>query len=237
MVGNRGLAFLGMFALSKKVIIPVTEEISTSGILLTPVSYRQDKAIIIAHGAGNDMHEPCITTFAENLSQAGYVTLRFNFLYKEQGRKVPDREPSLVSAWIGAFNFLIKTSGIVTNEVVGAGKSMGGRIASQMSAQGMLPVKRLIFLGYPLHSASNQNTLRDEHLYYVNVPMFFFVGTRDSLCSLDKLKTILGRLHTDWELSIIEGGDHSFHVPKSMGVDQTDIYRRISDQAINWLEE
>jgi predicted alpha/beta-hydrolase family hydrolase len=236
MVDSRNL-ILNTLALSKKVTIPITDRISTSGILFTPAFHRLDKAVIIAHGAGNDMNEPCIAAFAENLSQAGYVTLRFNFLYKEQGRKTPDRESFLVSTWLGAFNFLVKTSGIVTKEVVGVGKSMCGRIASQMSAQGILPVKRLIFLAYPLHSASNQNTLRDKHLYHVAVPMLFFAGTRDSLCNLDKLKTVLGRLHTDWELSVIEGGDHSFHVPKSMGINQTDIYKRISDQALDWLEE
>jgi uncharacterized protein len=224
-----------MFVHTKIVTIPIADKVSTSGILLTPAASKLDKAVIISHGAGNDMNEPCITAFAENLSQAGYITLRFNFLYKEQGRKAPDREPTLISTWLGAYNFLLHISGIASNEIIGAGKSMGGRIASQMTAKGLLPLNRLIFLGYPLHSPSNQNVLRDEHLYRIHIPMFFFAGTRDRLCNIDKLKNVLGRLRTDWELSIIEGGDHSFHVPKSMGIIQNEIYKRISDQALSWL--
>ena len=227
-----------MLVRARKVDFPISSEDWTSGILLTPSSPRPNLGIVIAHGAGNDMNEPRIAAFSENLSQAGYPTLRFNFLYKERGgRKAPDRPEILMAAWKGAHKFFVDNFENESMGVIAAGKSMGGRIACEMVAEGLLPAKRLIFLGYPLHTPAKPEMLRDKHLLNIKVPMLFFAGTRDPLCNLEKLKSVLGRLHTDWELSIIEGGDHSFHLPKKADIEDTEIDRRIADKAIEWLAE
>ena len=65
--------------------------------------------------------------------------------------------------------------------------------------------------------------------------MFFFAGTRDFLCNLEKLTDVLNKLHARWELDIIEGGDHSFRTHKSMALSETDVHRHILDKAIEWL--
>ena len=114
---------------------------------------------------------------------------------------------------------------------------MGGRIASQMVADGLLPVDRLIFLGYPLHSMINKEKLRDSHLYRITVPMLFFEGTRDPLCDLDRLETVLKKLGASSELYTIDGGDHSFHVPKAMGRTDEEILRKIVDKTLDWLSQ
>jgi predicted alpha/beta-hydrolase family hydrolase len=44
---------------------------------------------------------------------------------------------------------------------------MGGRVASQMVAEGLLPVSKLVFLGYPLHAPGKTDQLRDAHLYSI----------------------------------------------------------------------
>jgi hypothetical protein len=66
--------------------------------------------------------------------------------------------------------------------------------------------------------------------------MLFFSGTRDSLCSLEKLTGVLNRLSAPWELNIIEGGDHSFRTPKSMGISETEVYSNLLYDAVVWLE-
>jgi uncharacterized protein len=208
---------------------------TTSAMLLTPVGNPLKTAIIVAHGAGNDMNAPLVSAFSEGLSRVGYPTLRFNFLYREQGRRTPDKTAVLIETWLAAYTFLAESSGLDVRTVIGAGKSLGGRIAAQAVAEGLLPLKRLIFLGYPLHSAGQGEKLRDGDLYRIRVPMLFFAGTRDPLCNLDKLKGVLGRLHTDWELSTVEGGDHSFHLPKAMGVSEIEVARRIVEKTLEWL--
>ncbi len=219
----------------RKMTIPVEGRGQTSGVLSVPEQSTKGTAVIIAHGAGNDMDMPLISAFSDGLAAAGYPALRFNFIYTEHGRKAPDRQEVLEDAWLAAYRFLIESPGLTIDAVVAAGKSMGGRVASQMVASGLLPAKRLVFLGYPLHPADNKEKLRDAHLYEINIPMLFFAGTRDPLCDLALLKAVLARLRAPWELHTVEGGDHSFHVPKSLGMTDEAIFRSITGKTLEWL--
>jgi uncharacterized protein len=185
------------------VKIPVGDAPSVSGVMVIPDGYRGKQRIIFAHGAGNDMNQPMIVYLAEQMTQAGYLGLRFNFLYKVQGRNAPDKPEVLYSAWEAAYQFLRSHPDYGTEHIVAAGKSMGGRIASQMAAEGGLPVERLIFLGYPLHPAGKKDRIRVQHLYGMRVPMLFFVGTKDQLCDLELLENVLSRLVAPWHLEVI----------------------------------
>ena len=112
---------------------------------------------------------------------------------------------------------------------------MGGRVASQMIADGQMDVDRLVFLVYPLHAPGKKDKLRDAHLYLINSPMLFFAGTRDPLCDLALLKGVLDKLPSPWRLETIEGGDHSFVAPKSVKTTQEEIYGQILKKTIDWL--
>jgi predicted alpha/beta-hydrolase family hydrolase len=105
-----------------------------------------------------------------------------------------------------------------------------------MAAEGLLPVEGMIFLGYPLHPPGKKEKLRDAHLYRINIPMLFFAGTRDSLCDLESLRSVLERLAVPWQLETVEGGDHSFRVPKSAGVTADEIHQKITAKASRWLQ-
>ena len=217
------------------VTIPVGDKDHTSGILSLPVKGHKRVAVIIAHGAGNDMNTPLIASFADSLATAGYPVLRFNFLYKEHGKKAPDNWDTLTRTWAAAYWYAKGLFGDTIDVWVAAGKSMGGRVASQMVADGLLPVDRLIFLGYPLHPAGDKEKLRDSHLYRIQVPMLFFAGTRDSLCDMEKLKGVLQKLKASWQLFVIEGGDHSFHVPKAFHKTEQEIFAQITEKSLEWL--
>ncbi len=217
-----------------KVVIPVGEGKEVSGVLSIPDG-RVKRGVILAHGAGNDMNHPMFVFLAEGLAQAGYLTLRFNFLYKEQGKKAPDSQGQLYQAWEGAYRFLSEHPVYRQEHIIAAGKSMGGRIASQMVADSRLPVEQLIFLGYPLHPPGKKDKLRDQHLYGIKIPMRFFAGTRDQLCDLELLRGVLSRLTAQWDLEVIEGGDHSFNVPKSIGTGPEEIYDRMLKRMLVWL--
>ncbi|MHC1728934.1 MAG: alpha/beta fold hydrolase [Syntrophobacteraceae bacterium] len=219
------------------ISIPVTEAEKVSGILSIPDSGEIDTAIIIAHGAGNDMNNPMLKYFAEGLADSGYLCLRFNFLYKEKGKKSPDNPSLLYSAWNGAYRALVEHPRYRPRHILAAGKSMGGRIASQMAAEKELPVERLIFLGYPLHAPGRTDRLRDSHLYEITVPMLFFAGTRDSLCDLQLLRQVLAGLAAPRELEVIAGGDHSFQAPKSYAIDSTKIYEQLLRKTVEWLDK
>lgn len=221
--------------ITRNVSIPVGNNESVSGILSAPEDFERDKTIgvIFAHGAANDMNNPLIKFISQGLTNSGYLTLRFNFLYKEKGKKAPDSQSKLVQTWQRAYHFLNTHPEFGTESIIACGKSMGGRVASQMVADGLLAVKKLVFLGYPLHAPGKKNLLRDAHLYQIKIPMLFFVGTRDTLCDLNILKTVLGHLKAPWDLEVIEGGDHSFRIPKSNPMSQQDTYRQILTKTLN----
>jgi predicted alpha/beta-hydrolase family hydrolase len=218
--------------------IPVGDTESVSAILSVPDDFNrhQTTGVIFAHGAANDMYNPLIRFVDRGMHQAGYLTLRFNFLYKEKGKKSPDSQAKLVQTWQSVYHFLSSHSEFSPQTIVACGKSMGGRVASQMVAAGQLSVSSLIFFGYPLHAPGKKDQLRDAHLYQIQIPMLYFAGTRDALCDLDRLHTVLDRLTAPWDLEVIEGGDHSFRVPKAHPISQDQTYAQILQAVMSWLD-
>ncbi len=222
---------------SKQVTIEISEKESISAILFIPDRFESGTAVIVAHGAGNDMNNPLLVSFCEHLAQAGYLAVRFNFPYMEHGRKTPDRQPLLEKTWQKVLHFVKDQSGYSLQKIIVAGKSMGGRVAAEMLAKGSLTADGIIFLGYPLHPAGNKEKLKDAHLYRISCPMLFFEGTRDTLCDLDILNVVLKRLGPRAELEVIEGGDHSFNVPKRFSLTMQDVYEKIAARSIKWIRE
>ena len=132
---------------------------------------------------------------------------------------------------------------------------MGGRIASQVAAEEILlkgerepadkaqskkigakiDIAGLVFLGYPLHPPGKPEQMRDKHLKDIASPMLFMQGTRDSFGTPDEIRSIIKRDHLPATLYVIEGGDHSFNVPKSLGVPQPQVYENAMDEIVSWL--
>jgi hypothetical protein len=185
--------------------------------------------LAVAHGAGGDMHGPFLASFAEGIAGAGFGCLRFNFPYKEQGRRAPDHEKHLRAAWSAVFEAARGLGGPVW---VG-GKSLGGRIASMQVADGM-PAAGLVFLGYPLHPPGKPERLRDEHLDAIGVPMLFLQGTRDPFATRDLLEVVIAR--TGATLHAVEGGDHSFRV-RGEPKDDEGTGRRLAEIAAAFIRE
>lgn len=165
-------------------------------------------AAVLAHGAGGSMADPLLEGVAEALADAGVGCLRFNFLYRELGRRAPDREPLLREAWSAAFEHASRGHG----PLWAGGKSLGGRIASVMVADGSLPAAGLVLVGYPLHPPGRPDRIRDAHLPDIDVPMLFLQGTADPFARWDLLTATLEPLGDRATLHPVDGGDHSFRM-------------------------
>src|SRR6185437_1955187 len=153
------------------------------------------------------MTTPFLGAFAAAIAELGVSVLRFDFPYMEAGRKAPDRAPVLVEATERAFDMAAARAGGLP--VLAGGRSMGGRIASMATAEGM-PAAGLVFLAYPLHPPGRPDKIRDAHLYGLQMPMLFLQGTRDSFAQPALLTGVLERLGSRAELVSVEAGDHSF---------------------------
>ena len=193
-------------------------------------------AVVMAHGAGNDMHEALLQYLAQGLCASGFLALRFNFPYRTEGRSRPDSQRILESAWMETVNWLQSQTDFPVERLVVGGKSMGARVASQLAGAGRLEADRFAFWGYPLHPPGRKNQMRDDHLDPIQQPMLFVTGTRDAFCDLDLLRDVMARLGKRATLEVVEDGDHSFRLPKSSDTRQEDVYAYILERTLAWLK-
>lgn len=191
----------------------------------TPASKRR-ATLVWAHGAGGNMDHPHVVGVAEGLAARGVEVVRFNFPYREQGRKAPDRGPKLEECYTAVAAHVGKDA----DRLYLGGGSMGGRIASQIVAAGA-PAAGLVFQSYPLHRPGKPERLRDEHLYRIAVPMLFVSGTNDEFASGDLLDRTLEKLPTA-SLHRIEGANHGLRVK---GRKPADVLGEIVDTIDAWL--
>jgi len=190
--------------------------------------------VILAHGAGADMESPGLVAFHAGLAAAGFLSVRFNFPYKERGGRAPDPKGVLEKCFRAVVAQVRGDAALRAGRIVLGGKSMGGRIASQIVAGGE-PADGLLFLGYPLHPAGQPQRLRVDHWERISCPTLFLQGSRDALCRLDLLRPQLERLKARVLLHVIEGGDHSFKVLKSSGRSQKDVEAELVTVSTEWL--
>ncbi len=208
----------------------------TALLYLAPKKERSGVTLILGHGAGAGQSHPFMTLFANGLAARGIDMLTFNFLYMEQRRHVPDPKAKLESCYRAVIDAAGKNKSLKGNRLAIGGKSMGGRIASQVAADSPdLHLAGLVFLGYPLHPPGRPDKLRDAHLKNIKSPMLFVQGTRDSFGTPDELRAIIKRDRLPATLHAIEGGDHSLKVPKSAGVPQAEVYESVMDEITRWL--
>jgi uncharacterized protein len=195
--------------------------------------------LVLAHGAGADQRHRVLRTFATGIAARGVDVVTFNFLYTEQRRKTPDRAPVLETTWTAVIDEIAEDVAPTTRLVIG-GKSMGGRIASQVLAQ--LPgtpqwarVSGLVLLGYPLHPPGKPDQLRTSHLPNLRVPVLLVQGTRDAFGTREEVVPVFQALPTRVDIEFVEQGDHSFAVPKSTGLSEADVLTRVCDRVAGWI--
>jgi predicted alpha/beta-hydrolase family hydrolase len=190
--------------------------------------------LILGHGAGAGQTSSFMVSFATALAARGIDTVTFNFLYMEQGRRLPDSKDKLEACYRAVIETVRRKTG---GKLAIGGKSMGGRIATQVAAGDAPDVAGLVLLGYPLHPPGKPDQLRAKHLPAIKAPMLFVQGSRDAFGTPEELRPILKKLKTSAELFEVAGGDHSFKVLKRGGVSQEDTYKAVLDRIDHWLRQ
>jgi predicted alpha/beta-hydrolase family hydrolase len=201
-----------------------------------PVAKREQAGVtlILGHGAGAGQTSGFMVSFASGLAARGIEMVTFNFLYMEQGRRLPDPKDKLEACYRAVIETVAHRKRGRAKLAIG-GKSMGGRIASQVAAGGAPDVAGLVLLGYPLHPPGKKDQLRAKHLSGIKAPMLFVQGSRDAFGTPQELRPILKKLKVPAELYEVAGGDHSFKVLKRAGVTQEDTYKAVLDRIEQWL--
>ena len=195
--------------------------------------------LILAHGAGAPQTHPFMTAFARGLSSRGLQAITFNFLYKERGRRAPDPGARLEACYRNVIAAVRERQSGTDRRLFVGGKSMGGRIASQVVAADTRAgassgVDGLVLLGYPLHPPGRPEKLRDAHLPAVTAPMLFVQGSRDTFGTPEELRPVLAGCAAA-ELFVVDAGDHSFKVRGKNAPTEAQIHARLQDAIREWV--
>jgi predicted alpha/beta-hydrolase family hydrolase len=184
--------------------------------------------LVLAHGAGAGQRHPFIVNVARRLAAQGIETVTFNFPYMEAKRRAPDRAETLEHCFRRVIDHVHGTS---SGALVIGGKSMGGRIATQLAAQGAA-VSGVFALGYPLHPPGNPAQLRIGHLPAITVPVLIIQGERDPFGTPSELEHVIPTMQARVELEVVSGGDHSLG---ARGRPPEQLYESIAARLAAWL--
>jgi len=192
-----------------------------------------ETVVVLGHGAGGNRSNAMLVALANALAASGRAALLYNFPYAEARTRRPD-PPAVLEATTRAAAVVAREASSA-RRVVHGGRSMGGRIASQVVAQGER-ADGLVFLGYPLHPPGQFEKRREAHLPQVAAPMLFLQGTRDAFARADLLDALMQRLGSRAELHRVEHADHSFGVLKRSGRTPADVLDEVRSAVLGWLE-
>jgi len=221
--------------MAERLLIHLDDTDGVTGLLYAAdKKQRRGVTLVLGHGAGADQTSAFVVSFATGLAERGMDVLTFNFLYTERGRRAPDTSSKLEACYRAAIEAARGSRKLKANRLMIGGKSLGGRIASQVAAAGVAEVAGLIFLGYPLHPPGKPDQLRTAHLPQIHAPMLFVQGTRDPFGTPAELRPILKKLKPRATVYEVTGGDHSFSVPKSAHVSQEEVYAAAQDEIARW---
>ena len=217
---------------SKKIQFKISDDIgSTSALYIRPT--KPNFLLVLAHGAGAGMEHHFMENLAQELANNKVATFRFNFAYKENGKKVPDRPKKALPAISAAIKEAKKLAKGV--RLLIGGKSFGGRMCSQLAVmEELTDVSGIIYFGFPLHAIGKPSIDRAAHLSDISQPQLFLQGTRDTLADIKLIKKVCKKLKKT-ELEIFEGGDHSFKMLKSTSVAQEEVIKKVAKRAAEFF--
>jgi predicted alpha/beta-hydrolase family hydrolase len=186
--------------------------------------------IILAHGAGAGQRHPFITGIARSLAAAGIEVWTFNFPYMEQKRRAPDPASALEDCFRRVIASVQESTSHRGALFVG-GKSMGGRMATHLAAQGD-EMDGVFALGYPLHPPGTPQQPRSAHLPRITAPVLIVQGERDAFGTPAELAPVIATMKARVTLEVIPGGDHSLGV---RGQPPDQLHQRLAGMIAGWV--
>lgn len=211
--------------------ITVDEKRAVTAICVEPHGPTNGVVFVYAPGAGSNVRDPFGRYACDKLAAAGFTAIRMQFPYMEEKRRAPDRTVVLEATW----RAVIEQARALGDKLVVGGRSMGGRIASHVVAQGE-KADALALFAYPLHAPAKPDVWRDAHLPSITVPTLFCSGTRDAFASPDELQAVTLTMKCP-TVHLLDGADHGYAVPVASGHKREDIWNEAIETTLAWLKK
>ncbi len=176
-------------------------ELTQLGAQTYPAEGNPRAVFVFAHGAGAGQHHPFMAGVSKALAARGIDVVTFDFPYKRLQKSAPDRPPVLEQAFREVVDAARRWSR-ATRLFIG-GKSMGGRIATHLAAQGLDSLTGVVCFGYPLHPPGKPDQLRVAHLPSITTPVLIIQGERDAFGTPAELRPHLESMPADVRLHVV----------------------------------
>lgn len=212
------------------ITIDLDEGRQTTAVRYEPPGRPGGRAqVVLAHGAGAGQGHPFMVNVARRLAAAGVEVVTFNFPYMEEKRRVPDRPVVLERCFRRVIEAVHPDAG---RALIIGGKSMGGRLATHLAAQGAR-IAGVFALGYPLHPPGKPDRRRVAHLPAITAPVLIIQGERDPFGTPAELAPVIETMTARVALEVVAGGDHSLGV---RGRPPDDLYAWLATRIAGWLQ-
>ena len=192
-----------------------------------------DTLIVLAHGAGANMHHAFMQQLTQSLVAQGFAVYRFNFLYMQANmldgkKRPPDRAPKLLQHLenvLADIQHKQQRDELNGKRILFVGKSMGSRMMATLTsslytcemAAAQVALNRVIgqvCLGYPFVPIKG-GVPRLPPLNESSMPTLVLQGERDKFGLPEQIASWTFR--EDIKFIAIPDGDHSFAPRKSSG--------------------
>ena len=216
--------------------VPLQTGAATTALVYGASASPAPAALVLGHGAGAGQRSGFMVEFARALAGRGLDLVTFNFPYTEQGRRIPDRAPVLEGCYRAVIEAVRAELESARRALYIGGKSMGGRIATQVAAADpAIALTGLVLLGYPLHPPGKPADRRDKHLPSVGRRMLFVQGSRDAFGTPDELSPVIEALQPAATLHVVQHGDHSFKLPRKDPAAQSAVHAEVQRVIEAWI--
>jgi predicted alpha/beta-hydrolase family hydrolase len=201
--------------------------------------------MLLTHGAGAPVQSEMLQRIATALSAVGIEVWARNFAYMEKARLGQRQPPPKVvklqqelAAWCAEIPSDLP--------LLLAGKSMGGRVCTQLMAAAQAPftqVKAVVVFGYPFRPpAKKQYALTDvalqdrtAHLLNLRCSCLILQGDRDAFGGPD---CVTAELLADWpqlQLQWIAAADHDFKLLKQAKLTPVELAEQLAARTKDFI--
>lgn len=192
-------------------------------------------AVVFAHGSNSNHEDPLLVYLTRNLTERGYLTLRFNFPFAQAGKRSSADSPAILERGFRvALNILGRDPTAQPARLIVGGVGLGARVAAGLVAD-RLHADGLFLLGFPLHPQDKPGQSDPEVLFRATAPTLFLQGTRDRRCDGNALRTALRRVGAPMELYDVVDADSSFNVPRKSTRSVEEVHAEVFSVLSAWI--
>ncbi|MBK5920772.1 alpha/beta hydrolase [Rhodothalassium salexigens] len=174
--------------------------------------------LVLAHGAGAPMDSAFMDRVAHGLGTHGVRVVRFEFDYMARRRtdgvkRPPEAQAKLLARFTRVIDRVAEQAAPAGGRLALGGKSMGGRMATLLAAQGVGDA--VAVFGYPFHPPGKPERLRLDHFPALGCPVLIAQGSRDPFGTRDEVAgyPLPATVHLHWA----EDGNHDLKPRKASG--------------------